>query len=1195
MTIFIYENIYEKICSKTKFLIEEEKWEELEKLFRISPKQISLFSQHIEEKIKTSQLFTEPPLKRREYETETNRDYYSYNLVFWLSLEILKKDSSFFTQEFKKEICSIIFSFMKENIVNSAACERFAQGLHEEIRAKYQNELVEVPNLLTHLIKIDPDIGINLYSEITERGCYDLGFNILRDHPNLIETHQDVVKKIFQNIILNNTQYHKFTPPLIELYPELKQIIEEHRIQLKYEYYYKLIHPELDQVDKDWLIENQRIFSFCFKLYNEDELNKIIKRLVDLKIEYSYDNRESQWIILSLLEIGWSRKREFFDDYIQDLADLKYYQVVRDYFFQFPEKIKDNQDLILKINYFSLDLLEKKLEYFKIDNPVILFKDFLFKQYNFLILKRVFYQQYKDLVPRFNDEIEKYLNQIDVSSLDSDQEYIIYYVDQLLEILYGYYSNYVPDFDIEFFQDILNKFLSVDWIAKNFNPITSLYIPRNFENFELDFQEKIINLLLENNKLTCLDFFLNVNFNAFEPHLDKILDYEPREPLESIHLAKVISKIVKKSIENQEVSKKAMCVLQDLELCPEKVQLFVFLGNLERSREILEELLDREEALPYAINLSLELNSILCELAIKAGKSIDHSILIRELANLKTQIVKFSSDTTTLQNFTFKKTNLEARLYLYCGFVELQNNNDTKSIDFFEKATNLLNELKSTKVIKKTTRIILEAYYDISIFFKDNVTLILEKLKQSVEEANQYLEESLNLLFKDFDRSNIQNTRIFETIQNLRFEASTRAFYQINYEIPTKFCPKPPLITEKTLYNVHREVIQTWNEKNETEIDDPIHLGFGYNKMILVIEFKEKEKHYDFNLEFKDNAFLDAITPKIEHSLGKISFIFDLHCTGFDGLRDLKFQLKENDLCGFNLDMCLKAIFESYASLEDTIIYEIVATIQKFKDRTPQYSDYKIFLDQFKDPYIRSGVLKYILKRIPKYYLTISEMIVELKLEVQKLHYNEENDDLIFCILNQLEMKSPTFCQYLVQNYTEFGRYKIETRKSKSLLKSFAKNPPSKNTHVIFLDDTIGSGSQFVKYYNTDFKPIYKKYSLETNNAIKFYLIASKGSYESIKYISQNTILEDVDIHYCKILRDSDKAFNSRNWQDDQLLEKVKAFLKQKDEKYWNGYKEEGQENGLEYLVINEWTVPNNTIGCLWNQKGDWKPLFPRA
>ena len=148
--------------------------------------------------------------------------------------------------------------------------------------------------------------------------------------------------------------------------------------------------------------------------------------------------------------------------------------------------------------------------------------------------------------------------------------------------------------------------------------------------------------------------------------------------------------------------------------------------------------------------------------------------------------------------------------------------------------------------------------------------------------------------------------------------------------------------------------------------------------------------------------------------------------------------------------------------------------------------------------------------------------------------------------------------------------------------------------HIIFLDDIIGSGSQFVKYYNSDFKPIYEKYNLNRNSNLKFHIIAAKGSYESIQYISQKTIFPHTNIHYCQILRSRDKAFNSKEWNDTQLLENVKKFLKQKDDDYWDGHKEEGEERGLEYLVVNEWTVPNNTIGCLWNKKGNWKPLFPR-
>lgn len=1195
MTIILYEKIYSDICSKTEDLIVKEDWEEIEKLFRISPKQISLFSQMIEEKVKNSQLFTKPPLRKRNYEKETPIDYYSYTWVFEISIVILKKERSFFTQEFQNGICSKIFSFMKENHVNSAACEHFAQGLFETIKTLYFNELVEVPNLLIHMIKVDPKIGIDLFSDIVEKGYYELGFDILRNKPDLIDSHNDDVRKLFENIILNDTQLRKYTHPLIEKDNDLKLIIEEHRLKLKYEFYSKLVFPELNQVDKSWLIENSRSFSFCLNLFDDGELKNIIKRLLDLNIEYSYENKESIWIIHSLLEIGWSRKRELFDEYLDKLTELKYRQVVRGYFFQFPEKIKDNQDLIFKLQYFSLDLLERRFEFFQLENPVDLFKDFLHNRYNILILRKIFYQQYPDLREDFNQEIINYLNQIDVSSLNNSQEHIIYYVDNLLEIIYGYYTEYVPEFDIRYFQEVLSKFLSVEWIAKNFNPITSFYLSKNIDNFDMEFQEKIVMLLVDNNKLTCIENLLNVNYNGLKPHLGKILEYNPKEPLESIHLVKVISKILKNSIENQEIYQKALDILRNLEDCPEKVEIYTFLGDLEQSKSIFNKLLDREFSLPYAINLALDYNLIQCEITIKDSQKIDSSILLSEIEELDTQIQNYNSDSTTLQNFTFKKTALEARLYLYSGLEELQNNNAPKSVSFFEQAIKLFNKLKSTKVIKETTKSIFGIYHDISMFFKENMNKIYEKLGQSVDEANQFLVESLNQLTSDFDQPNIQITRIQEDIQNLRFEPSTNTICQLNFEIPTKFCPKPPLIYKSTLIDPDGKLIQEWDEKRQSQIDDPIEFNYGSNKFILEIEFKEKEKYYDFNIEIEQDAKFDISQQKIETDLGKIRFVLNANSGGFNGIRDFTLLLKENDLCGFNFNLHTLIIHKDYASLEEEIIKELIEKIPKYKDHVLQYSDYLGFLKQFDDhPEIRSGVLMHILKRLPNYHLKIDEIITELKKEVQKIQYEKENDDLLFCILNQLEAKSPSFCQYLTKNYIKVGRYNIQTRKSTTLLKNFGKNPPSKTTHIIFLDDTIGSGSQFVKYYNSDFKPIYEKYNLDTNSHLNFHLIAAKGSYESIQYISQNTIFPHTNLHYCQILRSQDKAFNSKEWKEDQLLDNVKNFLKQKDERNWDGYKEEGEERGLEYLVVNEWIVPNNTIGCLWNKKGKWNPLFPR-
>ena len=60
----------------------------------------------------------------------------------------------------------------------------------------------------------------------------------------------------------------------------------------------------------------------------------------------------------------------------------------------------------------------------------------------------------------------------------------------------------------------------------------------------------------------------------------------------------------------------------------------------------------------------------------------------------------------------------------------------------------------------------------------------------------------------------------------------------------------------------------------------------------------------------------------------------------------------------------------------------------------------------------------------------------------------------------------------------------------------------------------------------------------------------------------------------------------SKNKKD---LIPIITFFKKKDPTWWNGYKDS------QLLIDLEWNTPNNTIGCLWYDTKNWKPLFPRA
>jgi len=144
--------------------------------------------------------------------------------------------------------------------------------------------------------------------------------------------------------------------------------------------------------------------------------------------------------------------------------------------------------------------------------------------------------------------------------------------------------------------------------------------------------------------------------------------------------------------------------------------------------------------------------------------------------------------------------------------------------------------------------------------------------------------------------------------------------------------------------------------------------------------------------------------------------------------------------------------------------------------------------------------------------------------------------------------------------------------------------------YYIFMDDVVGTGDQFIRTFKNELSITLEDFIDMRENLPKthFKLIAGVGSWESKKKISETLkVLSESDILFEKTIHPKDKAFNEDFWNAD-FLKKTLNFLKKKDNQFWQGY---GQS---EYLVILEWNVPNNTIGCLWHNPNGWKPLFPR-
>lgn len=1191
-----YPELLEKVKRKTILLIKNKDWEVFNRLFQIAPKQIYFFGKILEENLKKSSEINELPFIILRTVGEIT--YYKFNILFELILKLIRAKNDIFSKKFKSFLCAKIFTQIKQVQVYSTTIEIFVDVFHQEITNFSKEELLNHRynfQILYRLFKLAGGQVIKLLPDIVSRGLYDFGYEIIIKNPKIIKKYRSETEKILENVILHEKQYFSLIQLLEKEDNKLIDIIENKRRTLKQEFYEKLVNSEKGNIDHEWFHNDK--FRYTFDLYSDSELLEIIEKIINLEIDFTHygeRNYISDWANLILLETSWRGKRKLFSDFLEKLTDLGYLQVVTGYFNQFPEKIKDSKALIFeKLKSFNIDLLEKHYKAFEIEDSISLFREYITKDYFTRKIVNIFFNNNRDLISDFIDAIKDYFQHINSTQSSNITVQDYYKFNTLLMIIHEKYPEYLPETDLNLIQSIFIKFLSIQEIANQFHPLINSYLPEKFNLFEKTLQEKIMTILIDNKNLSSIEFLLTKNFQNFADYLEQLIDFQPSEDLQSEHLIKVLELIVKNKYD---LKARVMERLIGLKDCSRKTQLYSFLKEFTHSKQVLERLLENEQIIPYAINTYLDYKLVNIELLAVKSEIIYLSDYLNEINKIEKDFENFNSSQSLHQNFLFKLNNYKARLYLYFGFQYLQDGIYNKSKKTFEESFNLYERLKETKVIKDNTKRIFDTYSKISDFFRQFMSTIKSQLKKGdFNGTNSLINRHLGGIFENLTESNIQFKRIRDNIGNIRFNSESKSLNQFICEIPTKFCPKPPIILNKCfLDDIKGDPLIVWDKDNKPSTLEPIDVFSGYKKYILILEFAEKERFFDFNLELKEKSYFN-ITDLIKTSqAGMIHFEFQLNFNEFHGVDELQFIITENDICGFEVKFLLPIIHRNISSLETQVIQEVNSKIKKYKSKEYKPLNFSKFLNQFTDFNIRKSFLINILYRIKDYFYTNENMRNGLIKKIETLPYNN-NDEIIFVILNELWNRSPIFWAYDLKKHLNLSQNKIYIKKSSSVPKYLLKYKKRNKVFLIFLDDVIGTGRQFIKFYKNDFLNKYIKYNLQESEQFKYYLVAGVGSLESINYISKTSLLKEDNIRYTRIIREADKAFHLDNWKNENELNMVKNFLKEKDPSTWDGLKHEDEEKGLEYLVVLEWNTPNNTIGCLWNDSETWEALFPRT
>lgn len=1202
-----YSYLRKLIDQKTKKLIENENWDDVLYILKECPEQIYFFSAFLEEKLKGSKDLNEFPVLKIIYENNSQDDpnapfvYYRFRIIFDLIFEMVKYKSNFLSEDFKDQLCKLLYpkiaDFLKEKRNRISSIDIFIKNFFVEIQKYYHDDLINHYYILGYLIKEKPEYLVDFFPLIVSKGLYQLGYDLIVKFNELIIKFDAEVKKILENIILHEKQYHSLREILEKENRELIKIMEGNRKRLKNEFYNRFINYTRETIENDLLKRDQvNVFDYTFDMYTDEELTSIIYKIIELEITYSnVENRlvGHNWVQFLLLLIGWAKKSYLFNDYLEDIVRLGHLQVVETYFMQFPEKINKYKDFLFeKIGFYILDLLRWHYDDFKFKDPTSIYRKLLFKDLSADTLTLIFFNKHPELIDQFKEIIKEYIN---IKLKEGSFEYGLFYkLNGLLRIYHRAYKeyNHTPSIDLMLLKENYEFFISKSIFKEEEGSyIHDLTLARNFHQLDEKSQEDLINQLIKSKNLSSIEFLINYGYKHMERYLLLILTFEPKHELQSEHFIKILEKIIRESGDKKEIQEKVKDRLKDQIIVYKTAEIYSFLGDFKKAEQVLEQIMEKEVILSYSLNSFIDYQLVHIESSIICSSQLNISERTEELAEIENDFNAFNTNQNLIPNFKFKFNSYKARINLYEGFSNLRENFYQKSKISFKRASEIYRDLRKTK-IKPDNKKIFNVFYQVSEFFSSNI-MELSRL-QSFEELNKFIHRKLISSLLEQQEINSQMKRFLENIKHLEFGTDLKLSSQLVCEIPTKFCPIPPKIIKKLLLDDNNKTIIEWDKTNVIKPKEMIKLSMDFQKFFFILEFEEKGKSFDFDISFNTKSNMDIQCEDKRIQAGRICYELLIRSKSFTGQQKIELIFAENEICGYKRSTSFCVTHYTIQKIEDEIIDKLNSKIKKYKGEFYNPTRFKIFLEQFKDPEIRFYFLKNIIDRLGDYYYTIDDMTQDLVKQIKRLPFRDD-DELIFIILNQLNTKSQMFWTYFLQHYLDYITHKIEIKISNKIPIYLSKYTGNHRLFLIFIEDIIGTGRQFIKFYKNDFQNQYEKLKIQKNSNYKFYLVAGIGSEQSFDFISKNSILSESHIRYSRVIRENEKAFNKKNWDSIDEMEKVKDYLQKKHPMRWCGYRKDLTEEGLEYLVVLEWNTPNNTIGCLYKKNDKWNPLFLRT
>ena len=569
---------------------------------------------------------------------------------------------------------------------------------------------------------------------------------------------------------------------------------------------------------------------------------------------------------------------------------------------------------------------------------------------------------------------------------------------------------------------------------------------------------------------------------------------------------------------------------------------------------------------------------------------------------------------------------------LYNGFYFLQNFNYNKAEENFQKAYLKYRDLGEIDDKNYYNIGLFRINSNIAYFFKENISSISSLLKKdSVENANKFINNFFSSIAFTENESNFQLERHIKSLKTLKFDKESKIISQFKSENPINLCSSPPKVINKRILDENRNVIIEWDKNSNLVKPSSVLISKELKKYFLEVRFDNREETFEFSHEIYTKTLKIASISKSEIKAGLSSYKILLQSEKSSGEENIVVILTENNICRFPI------ICQIPITIRNQDVYQARAIQYKPKTFDDFFSGYDSEIAELENKFSQFDHIegKRINKKRINNWLRQFGTLERAKLGLNILKnvdfYDRNRLKSCFKWLLQNHLSNKKFIISILGNARDSsgimsnivsGDILMEEKYPKPLQDILEQENPDQ-VSIIFFDDIIQSGSQtrtiFQEWFGlkTDLNEPHVT-ALNTNQKERFkkfhvYLLFAYGFKRGIENV-EVLLKKELRFVNCTIKafyynHPNEKCFHPTSGifydPEDRLNAEnmcreigYNLFL---DKDHWS--KEKMYDNSLGYgneqgLFVTFWNVPTTTLPILW-KRGNyndriWEPLFLR-